>query len=369
MTTNNLKNKRLTILPIKDHESWKLYKQHVSTFWIADEVDLTLDKKNFNKLSDDEKHFLKYVLAFFSSADSIVLENLAINMFKYFDSPEIRSFYGFQIAIENIHSEMYSLLIDNFITNEKEKRDIFNAVNTIPVIGKKANWCIKNIELAHKYLVINDILNMKPQDDDPKLYKDLYKLCNNNKLDNKIVEKQMAKLMLAFACVEGIFFSGSFCCIYWFKSSKDILPGLSISNDFIARDEGLHCNFACHLYNNMKYKLNKKEVYEIVDEAVKIEIEFIEEALPNKLLGMNKTLMTEYIKYVANRLLMQLNYEKYYKNVKNPFNFMERICLEKVTNFFEHRSSEYSKYTNLNNNNNETKLDFSNDLDLDLDSE
>jgi len=280
-----------------------MYKKAEASFWTAEEVDLGQDKNDWeNKLNKDEKHFITHVLAFFAASDGIVMENLASRFMCEVQLPEARSFYGFQIAIANIHSEMYSLLIDTYIKDEKEKDKLFNAIETIDAVKEKAQWALKWITL----------------------------------------EDSFATRLIAFACVEGIFFSGSFCSIFWLKK-RGLLPGLTFSNELISRDEGLHCDFACLLYSTLEYtKLPQKKVHKIVDEAVQIEKRFVCEALPVDLIGMNSKLMSEYIEFVADRLIVSLGYEKLY-NAKNPFSFMEMISLEGKTNFFEKRVGEYSK--------------------------
>ena len=294
---------RYVMFPIHYKDIWEMYKKAVASFWTVEEVDLIQDLSDWKKLSDNEKFFIKNVLAFFAGSDGIVLENLVERFMNDIQIPEVRSFYGFQVAIENIHSECYSLLIDTYITDPLEKTKLFNAIDTIPCVQKKANWAIKWI-------------------------------------GDK--ESSFQKRLIAFAVVEGIFFSGSFCSIFWLKSRK-LMPGLSFSNQLISRDEKLHTDFAVLLYNNyIKNKINQDEVHKMFREAVDIEIEFITESIPCNMIGMNTELMKEYIKYVADFLLTQLNYDKIWK-VQNPFGFMEQISLEGKTNFFESRVSEYSK--------------------------
>ena len=293
--------KRYVLFPIKYPDIWKKYKEALACFWTVSEVDLEHDLKDWEKkLTKDEKIFLLNILAFFAGADGIVLENLAIKFMKEVQIPEARAFYGFQIAIENIHSEMYSLLIDTYIKDKKTKEKLLNGIDKIPVVKKKAEW-------AQKW--IND--------------------------DNFFSER-----LVAFACVEGIFFSGSFCAIFWMKS-RGLLPGLTFSNELISRDEGLHCDFACLVYKMLEYtKLSRKRILLILKEAVKIEKEFIEESLPNNLNGINSKNMSKYIEFVADKLLISLGYDKYYR-VKNPFAFMNLISLNGKTNFFEKRVGEY----------------------------
>ena len=296
---------RYVLFPIKYNDIWEMYKKSMAVFWTSEEIDFQQDLKDWNKLNDNEKYFIKNILAFFAGSDGIVLENLAQRFMTDIQIPEVRCFYGFQIAMENIHSETYSLLIDTYVKDEKEKSKLFNAIETIPCVKKKADWAIK---------WIND------------------------------EESSFQTRLIAFAIVEGIFFSGSFCSIFWLKK-RGLMPGLSFSNQLISRDERLHTDFAVLLYNNYiddSEKLDKKIIYQMVNEAVKIESEFIVDSIPCKLIGMNSDLMIQYIKYVADFLLQQLHYKKIYK-VSNPFPFMEIISLEGKTNFFESRVSEYSK--------------------------
>ena len=278
-----------------------MYKQAEASFWTAEEIDLHQDMNDWeNKLTKDERHFIKHVLAFFAASDGIVNENLAINFLNEVQFPEARCFYGFQIAIENIHAETYSLLIDTYIKDNKEKDFLFNAIENLPCVGKKADWAMKWIE-------------------------------NGN----------FAQRLVAFAAVEGIFFSGSFCSIFWLKK-RGLMPGLAFSNELISRDEGLHCDFACLLYNQLVNKLEPQEVTAIITEAVEYEKEFVTDAIPVALIGMNADLMCQYIEFVADRLLGELGCPKVY-NATNPFDFMEMISLQGKTNFFEKRVSEYQK--------------------------
>ena len=292
---------RFVLFPIQYPLIWKMYKKAEASFWTVEEVDLAEDIKHWGKLTDNERKFIIQVLGFFAASDGIVMENLASKFMLDVQIPEARSFYGFQIAIENIHSEMYSTLIETYIKDKKLKQKVFNSIETSDPIKKKAKWALKWI--------------------------------NNKNI--------FAERLIAFAVVEGIFFSGSFCSIFWLKK-RGLMPGLTFSNELISRDEGLHTDFACLIYGMLKYKLDIKRVYEIVLEAVDIEKEFITEALPCDLIGMNKKLMSQYIEYVADRLLVSLGYKKLYK-VKNPFDFMNMISLEGKTNFFEKRVGEYSK--------------------------
>ena len=294
--------RRLTIHPIKYDNIWTLYKKQQKCFWTADEIDFSKDSKDWEKLNSDEQHFIKYVLGFFAASDGIVNINLLDRFLKDVKVLEAQICYTWQAAVENIHSETYSLMIDTYIKDTEEKLFLLNAVENIPCITKKAFWAIKWI---------------------------------NDK------NASFAQRLVAFACVEGIFFSGSFCAIYWLKE-RNLMPGLCLSNEFIARDEGLHCDFACLLYSMLKEKLDYEVIKNIIEEVVEIETEFITESLSCKLIGMNSDLMSQYIKFVADRLVRDLGYPNIY-NVKNPFPFMENISLEGKTNFFEHRVSQYKK--------------------------
>lgn len=278
-----------------------MYKKQVDSFWRAEEVDLSKDLSHWKQLTHDEQYFIKMIIAFFAASDGIVSENLAIRFMSDVQLSEARAFYGFQIAMENIHSEMYSLLIETYISDPEEKHRLFNSIHHFPCIKRKADWAIKWIQDKNA---------------------------------------SFATRLLAFACVEGIFFSGSFCSIFWLKK-RGLMPGLSFSNELISRDEGMHCEFAVLLYSKLLRKLKKEHVYEIVGEAVDIEKEFICQALPCRLIGMNHTLMSQYIEFVADRLLLQLGYNKLY-NSSNPFDFMELISLQGKTSFFEKRVSEYA---------------------------
>ena len=291
---------RFVLFPIKYDKIWEMYKKAENSFWTAEEVDLSADLKDWEHLNDGERHFITHVLAFFAASDGIVNENLAVNMMNAVQLPEARCFYGFQIMIENIHSEMYSLLIDTYVKDPKEKHRLFNAIDTVPCVKRKADWALRWIEKG-----------------------------------------SFAERLVAFAAVEGIFFSGSFCSIFWLKK-RGLMPGLATSNEFISRDEGLHCDFACLLFGMLKNRLSQKQVYEMITNAVEIEQEFITDALPVDLIGMNAKLMRQYIEFVADRLLNSLGCDKYY-NSANPFDFMESISLEGKTNFFEKRVSEYTK--------------------------
>jgi ribonucleoside-diphosphate reductase beta chain len=304
---------RFVLFPIKHQDIWQMYKTAEASFWTAEEVDLSQDLIDWReKLTEDEKHFVKHVLAFFAASDGIVNENLGVNFLSEVQYAEARCFYGFQIMVENIHSEVYSLLIDTYITDSVEKDYLFNALETVPAVGKKAEWALRWI----------------------------------NSLD--FVER-----LVAFAAVEGIFFSGSFCSIFWLKK-RGLMPGLSFSNELISRDEGLHTEFACLLYrNHVENKLSRERILEILDSALTIEKEFITEALPVRLIGMNSDLMKQYLEFVTDRLLMSLGYDKEYGS-KNPFDFMENIALEGKTNFFEKRVGEYQKAGVLNKTSDET---------------
>lgn len=281
---------------------WEMYKKAEASFWTAEELDLAHDHKDWEKLSDNERHFISHVLAFFAASDGIVNENLAINFMSEVQAAEARCFYGFQIAIENIHSEVYSLLIDTYIRDNAEKATLFNAIETIPCVTRKASWALKWLNR-----------------------------------DNAA----FAERIIAFAAVEGIFFSGSFCAIFWLKK-RGLMPGLSFSNELISRDEGMHCDFACLLYSKLVNRLPESTVFSIIGEAVDIESEFVKDALPVELIGMNSGLMTQYIQFCADRLLVALGYEKLY-SATNPFDWMDMISLQGKTNFFEKRVSEYSK--------------------------
>ncbi|HTL09813.1 MAG TPA: ribonucleoside-diphosphate reductase small subunit [Chitinophagaceae bacterium] len=291
---------RFVILPIKYPRVWEQYKKHEASFWTAEEIDLSSDLKDWAALNDGERHFISHVLAFFAASDGIVNENLAVNFMSEVQLPEARCFYGFQIMMENIHSETYALLIDTYIKDPAEKYRLFHAIDTVPAVKKKAEWALRWID-------------------------------NGN----------FAERLVAFAAVEGIFFSGSFCSIFWLKK-RGLMPGLTFSNELISRDEGLHCEFACLLYSMLNEKLPEEQVIGIISDAVAIEKEFITEALPVALIGMNAKLMQQYIEFVADRWLAELGCRKIY-NASNPFDFMEMISLEGKTNFFEKRVGDYQK--------------------------
>ncbi|XP_042504166.1 ribonucleoside-diphosphate reductase small chain-like [Macadamia integrifolia] len=293
---------RFCMFPIQYPQIWEMYKKAEASFWTAEEVDLSQDLRNWNDtLTHDEKHFITHVLAFFAASDGIVLENLAGRFMKEVQVAEARAFYGFQIAIENIHSEMYSLLLETYIKDSSEKDHLFRAIETIPCVKKKAEWALRWIDGSESF----------------------------------------AERIIAFACVEGIFFSGSFCAIFWLKK-RGLMPGLTFSNELISRDEGLHCDFACLLYGLLKNRPSEELVKGIVADAVEIEREFVCDALPCALVGMNGDLMSQYIEFVADRLLGALGYGKLY-NAQNPFDWMELISLQGKTNFFEKRVGDYQK--------------------------
>jgi ribonucleoside-diphosphate reductase beta chain len=291
---------RFVLFPIQHDEVWQMYKQAEASFWTAEEIDLSQDLKDWENLNDGERHFISHVLAFFAASDGIVNENLAVNFMQEVQLPEARCFYGFQIMMENIHSETYSLLIDTYIKKQSEKDHLFNALETVPCVKKKGEWALKWIN-----------------------------------------SEEFVERLVAFAAVEGIFFSGSFCSIFWMKK-RGLMPGLTFSNELISRDEGLHCDFACLLYSMLENKLSEERIHAIIKDAVAIEQEFVTDALPVDLIGMNAKLMSQYIEFVADRLLIALGYSKVY-NATNPFDFMEMISLQGKTNFFEKRVGEYQK--------------------------
>lgn len=291
---------RFVILPINYPKIWEHYKRHEASFWTAEELDLSGDIKDWENMSDNERYFISHVLAFFAASDGIVNENLAVNFMSEVQLPEARCFYGFQIMMENIHSETYALLIDTYIKDAVEKNKLFHAIDTVPAIKRKAEWALRWIENG-----------------------------------------SFAERLVAFAAVEGIFFSGSFCSIFWLKK-RGLMPGLTFSNELISRDEGLHCEFACLLYSMLNNKLSEAAVHTIITDAVAIEKEFITEALPVDLIGMNAKLMQQYIEFVADRWISELGYKKVY-NATNPFDFMEMISLQGKTNFFEKRVGDYQK--------------------------
>jgi ribonucleoside-diphosphate reductase subunit M2 len=307
MSKNNLEplltpdENRFVMFPIKYEDIWNMYQKQVDCFWRPEEIDLSKDSLHWDALDKDEQYFISMILAFFAASDGIVLENLAQRFMSDVQVSEARAFYGFQIAMENIHSNTYSNLIETYIKDKEEKSKLFNAISNYPCIKKKSDWAQKWIH------------------------------------DNR---SSFATRLVAFACVEGIFFSGAFCSIFWLKK-RGLMPGLTFSNELISRDEALHCEFAILLYSKLIKKMDKNRIHDIIKEAVEIETEFICEALPCRLIGMNSQLMTQYIKFVADRLSVQLGYKKIY-NVINPFDFMEMISLENKCNFFERKLSEYA---------------------------
>lgn len=310
---------RFVLFPIQHADIWQMYKKAEASFWTAEEVDLSHDLKDWDRLNAGERHFITHVLAFFAASDGIVNENLAINFVREVQIPEARCFYGFQIMMENIHSETYSLLIDTYIKDGAEKQKLFHAIDTVPCVKKKAEWALRWIKNG-----------------------------------------SFAERLVAFAAVEGIFFSGSFCSIFWLKK-RGIMPGLSFSNELISRDEGLHCDFACLLYTFLQNKLGVERIHEIISNAVTIEKEFVSDAIPVDLIGMNAKLMCQYIEFVADRLLVALGYPKLYR-ASNPFDFMELISLQGKTNFFEKRVGEYQKSGVMGNN--KEDITFSTDADF-----
>lgn len=310
---------RFVLLPINYPKLWEHYKRHEASFWTAEEIDLSGDLKDWANMTDGERHFISHVLAFFAASDGIVNENLAVNFMSEVQIPEARCFYGFQIMMENIHSETYALLIDTYVKDPAEKDRLFHAIDTVPAVKKKAEWALRWIENG-----------------------------------------TFAQRLVAFAAVEGIFFSGSFCSIFWLKK-RGLMPGLTFSNELISRDEGLHCEFACELYRMLNGKLSETEVHEIILDAVAIEKEFITDALPAALIGMNSELMKQYIEFVADRWIGELGYKKVF-NTANPFDFMEMISLQGKTNFFEKRVGDYQKAGVMGNK--ETNNTFSLDEDF-----
>jgi len=291
---------RFVLLPIKYPEIWEMYKKSEASFWTAEEIDLSDDQKHWDSLNDGERHFISHILAFFAASDGIVNENLAVNFMSEVQLPEARCFYGFQIMMENIHSETYALLIDTYVKDPVEKDRLFRATETVPCVKRKAEWALRWIDGG-----------------------------------------SFAERLVAFAAVEGIFFSGSFCSLFWLKK-RGLMPGLTFSNELISRDEGMHCEFACLLYKMLQNRLSEETVHGIIRDAVEIEKEFITDALPVALIGMNAKLMSQYIEFVADRWLMELGYTKIY-HATNPFDFMEMISLQGKTNFFEKRVGDYQK--------------------------
>ncbi len=312
---------RFVIFPIKHHDIWEWYKKMEASFWTAEEIDLHQDLTDWNnKLNDDERYFIKHILAFFAASDGIVNENLAENFVNEVQYAEAKFFYGFQIMMENIHSETYSLLIDTYVKDETEKAELFNALEVFPAIAKKAEWALKWIE-----------------------------------------SDSFAERLIAFAAVEGIFFSGAFCSIYWLKK-RGLMPGLTFSNELISRDEGVHCDFAVHLHNHhLVNKVPKDRIKEIIVDALDIERQFVTESLPVSLIGMNAGLMTQYLEFVADRLLVELGCERVYGSA-NPFDFMDMISLQGKTNFFEKRVAEYQKSGVMNTDSDAQKISFDADF-------
>ncbi|MFV8359154.1 ribonucleotide-diphosphate reductase subunit beta [Flavobacterium sp. LS1P3] len=312
---------RFVIFPIKHHDIWEFYKSMEASFWTAEEIDLSQDLNDWNnKLSDEERYFVKHILAFFAASDGIVNENLAENFVNEVQYAEAKFFYGFQIMMENIHSETYSLLIDTYVKDEAEKDELFNALEVFPAIKKKADWALKWIE-----------------------------------------SDSFAERLIAFAAVEGIFFSGAFCSIYWLKK-RGLMPGLTFSNELISRDEGVHCDFAVHLHNHhLVNKVPKERIRSIIVDALNIEREFITESLPVSLIGMNAVLMTQYLEFVADRLLVELGCDREY-NTSNPFDFMDMISLQGKTNFFEKKVAEYQKAGVMNTDEDAQKISFDADF-------
>lgn len=312
---------RFVLFPIKQNDIWQFYKKAEASFWTAEEIDLQQDLADWeNRLNDGERHFISHVLAFFAASDGIVNENLAVNFLSEVQYAEAKCFYGFQIMMENIHSETYSLLIDTYIKNPVEKDKMLRAVDTIPCVKKKADWALR---------WIND--------------------------------GNFAERLIAFAAVEGIFFSGSFCSIFWLKK-RGLMPGLTFSNELISRDEGMHCDFAVHLHtNHIVNKVPKERITEILTNALDIERKFITESLPVSLIGMNATLMTQYLEFVTDRLLVELGCDRVY-NASNPFDFMDMISLQGKTNFFEKRVAEYQKAGVMNSDSEASKISFDADF-------
>ena len=312
---------RFVIFPIKHQDIWEWYKKQEACIWTAEEIDLHTDLNDWNnKLNADEKYFIKHILAFFAASDGIVNENLAENFVSEVQYPEAKFFYGFQLMMENIHSETYSLLIDTYVKDEAEKHQLFHAIETFPAIKEKADWALRWIE-----------------------------------------SPSFAERLIAFAAVEGIFFSGSFCSIFWLKK-RGLMPGLTFSNELISRDEGMHCDFAVHLHrNHIVNKVPKERITEILTDALNIERKFITESLPVSLIGMNATLMTQYLEFVTDRLLVELGCDRVY-NSSNPFDFMDMISLQGKTNFFEKRVAEYQKAGVMNSDSESSKISFDADF-------
>lgn len=318
-------NDRFVLFPIKYNDVWDMYKKAMASFWTAEEIDLYSDLNDWNNLNEQERHYISHILAFFSASDGIVNENLAQRFYNDVQIPEARAFYGFQIAMENIHAETYGLLIDTYIKDPKQKDYLFKAIDNIPCIKKKADW-------AMKWINGND---------------------------------SFAERLVAFAAIEGIFFSGSFCSIFWLKK-RGLMPGLTFSNELISRDEGLHTDFACLLYKNYIHnKPSESRIRDLITEAVNFECEFITEALPVSLIGMNADMMKEYIKFCADRLMRQLGYSNIY-DAKNPFDWMELISMQGKTNFFERKVSEYQKAGVVNSTKEAAGSNFAFSTDIDF---
>lgn len=318
-------NDRFVLFPIQHTAIWEMYKKAMASFWTAEEIDLYADLGDWEAMNDQERHYISHILAFFSASDGIVNENLALRFYNEVQIPEARAFYGFQIAMENIHAETYGLLIDTYIKDEKQKNYLFHAIDNIPCIKKKADWALR-------YIYSND---------------------------------NFAERLVAFAAIEGIFFSGSFCSIFWLKK-RGLMPGLTFSNELISRDEGLHTDFACLLYRDyIQNKPSEARILEIIKEAVELEQEFISEALPVSLIGMNSDMMKEYIRFVADRLMRTLGYGEVY-GAKNPFDWMELISMQGKTNFFEKRVAEYQKAGVMNSakGNTTNAFEFSTNMDF-----
>lgn len=331
---------RFCVFPIKYNNLWDFYKKHISTFWTVEEVLLNDDLTDWNKLNDNERFFIKNVLAFFAASDGIVNENLVLNFYNEVQIPEARQFYAVQMMMEAVHGEQYSLLIDTYINDSNEKEKLFNAVDNIPAVRRKAEWAMKWIQEG------STLQQMIPE----KHMETLKFLSRSDDFSDKVTEAlnfltcerpSFAQRLLAFVCVEGIFFSGSFCAIYWLKH-RGLMPGLATANIFIARDENLHATFAIELYKMLDNQLPQETAHNIFKEAVEIEKEFITESLPVSLLGMNSNLMSQYIEFVADRWLVMLGYSKLYGS-ENPFGFMEMISLETKENFFETRTTNYAR--------------------------
>eukprot|EP00931_Biecheleriopsis_adriatica_P086548 TRINITY_DN6118_c0_g4_i1.p1 TRINITY_DN6118_c0_g4~~TRINITY_DN6118_c0_g4_i1.p1 ORF type:complete len:527 (-),score=154.68 TRINITY_DN6118_c0_g4_i1:52-1449(-) len=314
--------RRWVMFPLQYPAVWEMYKKHEASFWTAEEIDLSQDGKDWENLNNDEQHFVKHVLAFFAASDGIVLENLAAQFSTEVQIPEARAFYGFQMAMENIHSETYSLLIEQYVKDPVEKDRVFNAINTMPAVQEKASWAIQWMNR----------------------------------------ESSFAERLVAFAAVEGVLFSGSFCAIYWLKK-RGLMPGLTFSNELISRDEGLHAEFACLIYSMLQNKLPEDIVHNLIKGAVEVERRFICEALSCDLIGMNRELMTKYIEFVADRLLSALGHTKLY-NASNPFDWMELISLQGKTNFFEKRVGEYQKAGVMASTQEQQEVGFSLDADF-----